>query len=346
MEQVITIGLDIAKQVFQVHGVDAAGQVVVRRRLKRAEVLRFFSKQPSCLVGIEACGTSHYWARQIAAQGHQVRLLQPVQVKAYVKPGKKNDVTDAEAISEAVSRPRMRAVPIKTEEQQGVLILHRTRDLLVRQRTMLINALRGQMAEFGIVTGQGRGNFTKLRGSLDGEDGAVIPPAARTALRQIAKQIDDADEKIEVLEKEIVTQHRACEVSRKLASIPGIGPIIASVIAAAVPDPSAFKTGRDFAAWLGLVPRQNSTGGKTCLGPITKTGDRYIRRLLVIGATGLIRYKRENVPGGLEWVTKLLAKKPVRLVTVALANKMARIAWAVLNSGEVYRKKPPLALQA
>jgi len=339
MDKIITIGMDIAKNVFQIHGVDVAGTVSLRRQLKRGEVLKFFSKQPPCLIGIEACGTSHHWARQITNLGHEVRLLQPAQVKAYVKPGKKNDAVDAEAICEAVSRPRLRTVPIKSEEQQGILILHRTRDLLVRQRTMLINALRGHMAEFGLVSGQGRGNFVKLLECLNGEEGAVIPQAAGTALRQIAGQINDADGRIVVLEKEIVARHRACEASRNLATIPGIGPIIASAIAAAVPDPSVFKTGRDFAAWLGLVPRQNSTGGKTSLGPITKTGDRYIRRLLVIGATGLIRYKRENVPGGLEWVTKLLAKKPVRLVTVALANKMARVAWAVLSSQEVYREK-------
>jgi transposase len=340
MDKLITIGLDIAKQVFQVHGVDAAGQIIVRRRLKRADVLKFFSNRAPCLVGIEACGTSHHWARQIAAAGHEVRLLQPIQVKAYVKPGKKNDATDAEAICEAVSRPRLRAVPIKSEAQQSMVILHRTRDLLVRQRTMLINALRSHMAEFGVVSGQGRGNFVKLLATLNEAEGKVIPHVAREALREIAGQISDADDRIAALEKEIVTQHRLCETSRNLASIPGIGPIIATAIAAAVPDPSVFKTGRDFAAWLGLVPRQNSTGGKTCLGPITKTGDRYIRRLLVIGATGLIRYKRENVPGGLEWVTKLLAKKPIRLVTVALANKMARIAWAVLSSGELYREAP------
>jgi transposase len=259
-------------------------------------------------------------------------------VKPYVKRGKKNDAADAAAICEAVTRPHMHAVPVKTAAQQAVLMLHRTRDLLVRQRTGLICALRGHLAEFGIVAGQGRGNFAKLVACLDGEVGAALPELALSALRLIAAQIDDANEKIEALETEIVAHHRRDEASRRLVSIPGIGPITASVIAAAVPDPTVFKSGRQFAAWLGLVPRQNSTGGKERLGRITKTGDRYIRRLLVIGATGHIRYKRKNVPGGLDWVTRLLAKKPARLVTVALANKMARIAWAILCRGEVYRE--------
>jgi transposase len=232
----------------------------------------------------------------------------------------------------------MQFVPVKSAESQGALLLHRTRDLLVRQRTMLICALRGHLAEFGVVAGQGKGNFARLVTQLDAAGGAALPELARAALRLMAMQIDDANDKIETLEKAIVARHRADEASRRLASIPGIGPIIASAIAASVPDASVFKTGRQFAAWLGLVPRQRSTGGKDRLGGITKAGDRYIRRLLVIGATGLIRYKRRNIPGGLDWLTALLARKPVRLVTVALANKMARIAWAVLRRGEVYRE--------
>jgi transposase len=263
---------------------------------------------------------------------------QPAHVKPYVKRGKKNDAADAAAICEAVCRPHMRGVPVKSAEQQGVLMLHRTRDLLVRQRTMLICALRSHLAEFGLVAGQGKGNFAKLLARLAVDEGAALPEPARAAMRLMAAQIDDANAKIEALEKAIVTQHRSDAASRRLATIPGIGPIITSAIAAAVPDASAFKSGRQFAAWLGLVPSQNSTGGKQRLGGITKAGDRYLRRLLVVGATGLIRYKRENVPGGRDWVIALLAHKPVRLVTVALANKMARIAWAVLCRGEAYRE--------
>ena len=337
MGEIITIGLDLAKNVFQVHGVDAAGAVVERRRLRRAEVLKFFGGLPPCLVGMEACGSAHFWARQVEALGHEVRLLPPAHVKPYVKRGKKNDAADAAAICEAVTRPHMQIVPIKTEESQAVLVLHRTRDLLVRQRTMLICALRSHLAEFGIIAGQGKGNFTKLAAALEAGENEALPALARSTLQLLAKQIDDGNEKIEAIEKEIVAQHRRNEASRRLATIPGIGPIIASAIMASVSDPTIFKSGRQFAAWLGLVPGQNSTGGKERLGSITKAGDRYLRRLLVIGATGLIRYKRQNVPGGLDWLTNLLAKKPVRLVSVALANKMARIAWAILCRGETYR---------
>jgi|SRR5579859_3984798 len=337
MVEIITIGLDIAKSVFQVHGVDASGSIVVRRQLRRAELLKYFGSLPPCLVGMEACGSAHYWARQIVALGHEVRLLPPAHVKPYVKRGKKNDAADAAAICEAVTRPQMRSVPIKSEASQAVLLLHRARDLLVRQRTMLICSFRSHLAEFGVIAGQGKGNFAKLVASLDRHG---LPAPALVALRLLAAQIDDAHAKVDALEQEIVTQHRREAASRRLASIPGIGPIIASAIAASVPDASVFKSGRQFAAWLGLVPRQNSTGGKERLGGITKAGDRYLRRLLVIGATGLIRYKRKTIPGGLAWVSALLAKKPVRLVTVALANKMARIAWAVLCRNEVYREAP------
>jgi len=335
MVEIITIGLDIAKRVFQVHGVDASGSVVVRRQLRRGELLKYLGSLPPCLIGMEACGSAHYWARQMGALGHQVRLLPPAHVKPYVKRGKKNDAADAAAICEAVTRPQMRSVPVKSEANQPVLLLHRSRDLLVRQRTMLICAFRSHPAEFGVIAGQGKGNFAKLVASLDQQ---ALPAPALVALRLLAAQIDDARAKVDALEDEIVAQHRREAASRRLASIPGIGPIIASAIAASVPDASVFTSGRQFAAWLGLVPRQNSTGGKERLGGITKAGDRYLRRLLVIGATGLIRYKRKTMPGGLAWVTKLLAKKPVRLVTVALANKMARIAWAVLCRDEVYQE--------
>jgi transposase len=295
MNKIITIGVDIAKAVFQVHGVDAAGQVVVRRQLRRAEVMKFFGGLAPCLVGMEACSTSHYWARQIKAVGHEVRLLPPAHVRPYVKRGKKNDAADAAAICEAVTRPHMQFVPVKTEASQAVLMLHRARDLLVRQRTMLINALRGHLAEFGLVAGQGKGNFAKLVACLDREEGEALPALAMSALRLMSVQINDANRKIEALEKAIVAHHRHDEDGRRLASIPGIGPIIASVIAAAVPDASVFKSGRQFAAWLGLVPRQNSTGGKERLGGITKAGNRYIRRLLIIGATGHSRHRNRII---------------------------------------------------
>ncbi len=262
-------------------------------------------------------------------------MIAPTRVKAYVQRGKKNDANDAAAIAEAVSRPHMEFVPVKTEGQQGVLMLHRSRDLLVRQRTMLINALRAHLAEFGIVAAKGRG---KVKGLVDGLDDAEIPALARTALRQIAEQIDACGERVEALEKEIVGWHRTDEASRNLATIPGIGPITASALAASVPDASVFENGRNLAAWLGLVPRQNSTGGKDRLGRITKTGDSYLRRLLVIGATSVLRYARDKAPGKAEWLKALLERKSPRLASVALANKMARIAWSVLVRGEVYRE--------
>ncbi len=337
MEQITTIGLDLAKHVFQVHGVDASGAKVLGRRLRRSELLAFFSEAPVCLVAMEACGGAHHWAREISALGHEVRLLPPAHVRPYVKPGRKSDAADAAALCEAVGRPHMRFVPVKSTQQQGVLLLHRSRDLLVRQRTMLINALRSHLGEFGLIARQGKGGFTELRAMLEDDADHGLPEVALAALRLLAGQIDEADARIDALDKEIVARHRQSETSLRLASIPGIGPIIASALAASVPDASTFDSGRQFAAWLGLVPRQHSTGGKQRLGPITKTGDRYLRRLLVIGATGLIRYRRANVPGGLPWLQAMLARKPARLVSVALANKMARIVWAILARGGSYR---------
>lgn len=335
---IVTIGLDLAKHVFQFHGIDERGRVELQRRLRRAEVEPFFRNLSSCVVGMEACGSAHYWARQISALGHEVRLIAPSRVKAYVQRGKKNDANDAAAIAEAITRPHMTFVPIKSEDQQGVLMLHRTRDLLVRQRTMLINALRAHLAEFGIITAQG---WCKVRELIVSLDSAVIPDLARTALQLIAEQIEECGRRAEALEKLIVTWHRTNEPSRNLATIPGIGPITASAIAASVPDPTVFRNGRQLAAWLGLVPRQNSTGGKDRLGGITKAGDSYIRRLLVVGATSLIRYARDKAPGEGEWLKKLLERKSARLASVAMANKMARIAWSVLIRGEVYRKADP-----
>ena len=340
---IVTIGLDLVKHAFQVHGVDETGRVVVRRQLRRDAVEDFFGSLPPCLVGMEACATAHHWARRLAALGHQVRLIPPTRVKAYVQRGKKNDATDAAAIAEAVTRPHMAFVPVKSEDQQAVLMLHRTRDLLVRQRTMLVNALRAHLAEFGIIAAQGR---AKAGGLVAGLADAAIPELARIALRELAGQIEACDLRFAAVEKEIFDWHKTNEPSRNLATIPGIGPITASLLAATVTDPKAFKNGRQLAAWLGLVPRQNSSGGKDRLGGITKTGDRSIRRLLVIGATCVIRYARTKAPGEADWLKALLARKPARLVTVALANKMARIAWAVLTRGEVYRKQFPMPAAA
>lgn len=336
---IVTTGLDLAKNVFQVHGLDEVGKVVLRRQLRRSDVERFFCSQAPCLVGMEACGSAHHWARRLTAMGHEVRLIAPARVKAYVQRGKKNDANDAAAIAEAVTRPHMMFVPIKSEDQQGVLMLHRSRDLLVRQRTMLVNALRAHLAEFGIVAAKGRGKVADLLACLGEAD---IPALARSALHQIAKQIDASDERVEALEKEIVGWHKSNETSRNLATIPGVGPITASALAASVPDPSAFDSGRKLAAWLGLVPRQNSTGGKDRLGHITKTGDSYLRRLLVIGATSVLRYAQDKAPGKAEWLKALLERKPARLASVALANKMARIAWSVMVRGEVYREVYPV----
>jgi len=335
---IVTIGLDLAKQVFQVHGIDAEGRLEVRRQLRREGVEGFFKGLAPCLVGIEACSSAHYWARRIAALGHEVRLISPTRVKAYVQRGKKNDANDAAGIAEAVTRPQMAFVPVKSEEQQAILMVHRTRELLVRQRTMLINALRAHLAEFGIVAAKGRG---KVKALIEDLPEAAIPPLARTALTEIGAQIESFSQRIEALEKQIVLWHRSCEASRNLATIPGIGPITASVLAATVPEPALFRNGRHLASWLGLVPGQNSSGGKDRLGRITKVGNPYIRRLLVIGATSVIRYARDKAPGEAMWLKRLLERKPPRLASVALANKMARIAWSVLTRGEVYRQLCP-----
>ena len=333
--QITTIGLDIAKRVFQAHGVDATGAVVVRKRLRRSELPAFFAKLPPCLIGIEACATAHHWARELMALGHQVRLVPPSYVKAYVKRGK-NDAADAEAICEAVTRPNMRFVPVKSTEQQGVLVLHRARELLVRQRTMLVNGLRAHMAEFGIIAPQGIQQVPKLVAVLEYET-TGIPQVARETLAAIVAQIQNLSASIKQMEKRIVTWCRANAAARRLATIPGVGPITASALAATITDPTLFRSGRHLAAWLGLVPRQHSTGGKTKLGRITKMGDQYLRKLLVVGMTAVIRSARRTKAPAYAWVNALLERRPARLVSVALANKAARVAWAILVRGETYR---------
>lgn len=332
-QEVVTVGLDLAKNVFQVHAIGADGAVLIRRKLRRTEVIRFFAELPRCLVGMEACASAHHWARELMAIGHEVRLMAPAYVKPYVKRGK-TDAADAEAICEAVTRPTMRFVAVKSVEQQAVLMLHKSRDLMVRQRTMLINALRGHLAEYGIVTGLGAAGVVASLKALH-EEQDRFPAHARSALHGIAAQLRALASEIERLEAQILDWHRNDETSRRLATIPGIGPITASAIAAAVPDASLFRSGRQFAAWLGLTPRANSSGGKERLGGITKQGDGYLRRLLVVGSTAVMRMTRKS-PARQPWMAGLLERKPTKIATVALANKTARIAWAVMTRKEVY----------
>jgi|TARA_B100002003_G_scaffold243388_1_gene267759 transposase len=336
MNEVITIGVDLAKNVFQVHGVDAEGAVIVRRQLRRSRMLPFFKKLPPCLVGMEACATAHHWARQLMALGHEVKLMPPHYVKPYVKRGK-NDAADAGAICEAVTRPSMRFVSVKSTEQQSVLMLHRSHELLVRQRTMLINAMRAHMAEFGIVAPVGVPQVKKLLKIIADRDDARLPPPARTCLESLAGQFLSLNEEIYAAEKQIHAWHRSNEVSLRLESIPGIGPITASALAASITDPDVFKNGRELAAWIGLVPRQNSTGGKQRLGKISKQGDQYLRWLLVAGAMSVIRQAKRRGASNPPWLANMIDSKPTMVAAVALANKNARIVWALMKQGGTYQ---------
>ena len=336
MEQITTVGIDLAKNVFQVHAIDAAGEVIVSKAVRRAGLLQLLSRFPAALVGLEACPSSHHWAREITALGHDVRLIPPSYVKAYVRR-QKNDAADAAAICEAVSRPSMRFVPIKTADQQAVLMLHRTRALMVSQRTALICALRGHMAEFGIVAPVGPRHVAPLLAILADPTDERLPALARQALQPLTYQLDTLQAEIEGLERRIIEWHRTSEVSQRLASIPGIGPITATALAATIADPTLFRSGREFAAFLGLVPRQSSSGGKERLGRISKMGDRYLRTLLVVGATAVLRYAKTDGSTSKVWAQALLARKPFKIVAVALANKTARIAWAVMARGEGFR---------
>jgi transposase len=301
--QITTIGLDIAKNVFQVHGIDANEKVVVRKQLRRSQVVAFFEALAPCLIGMEACATAHHWARELTKLGHEVRLMPAKDVKAYVKRNK-NDAADAEAICEAVRRPTMRFVRVKSAEQQGQLMQHRTRDLLMRQRTQLINALRAHLAELGIVASQGREGIQELLTIIANDEDRRVPIDARASLMLLAAQLQAVQTLIGLIEKRIMAQHRSNEASKRLQTIPGIGVVGATAIAATVADPTVFRSGRDFAAWIGLVPRQDSTGGKQKLGPISKQGDQYLRRILIVGAHAVLRRAKD--------VNRLLIGTPYR----------------------------------
>ena len=338
MGQVITIGLDLAKSVFQVHGVDATGEVVVRRQIRRSQLLAFFAKQPACLVGIEACASSHHWARELVALGHEVKLMPAQYVKPYVKRSK-NDAADAEAICEAVTRPTMRFVAIKTPDQSAVM-LHRVRLILSRQRTQLSNALRAHLAEFGIVAPIGRLGLEQLLEVVADVEDHRLPTGARTCLKMLVAQLTVVKAQILENDRRILADARSTDLGRRLMTIPGVGPLLASALVATVADPDIFRSGRDLAAWIGLVPRQNSSGGKERLGSISKAGHRYLRQMLVVGAMSVIRYAKQSARGR-PWLEQLLARRKPKIAAVALANKTARTVWAMMMTGERYHE--PLA---
>jgi len=343
MKMVSTVGLDIAKSVFQVHGVDEAGQVIIRRQLKRRYVLAFFEKLAPCLIGMEACASAHHWSRQLQALGHTVRLMPPAYVKPYVKRHK-NDATDAEAICEAVSRANMRFVPTKTADQQGGLVLHRARHLLVRQQTSVINAIRAHLAEFGVVAPVGRRGVEELLRIVGDASDQRLPEVARACLAALGGQLRMLKAQILRFDRMIIAWHRGDETSKRLDELPGVGPALATALVASVADPKAFRSGRDFSAWIGLVPKQSSSGGKQKLGSISKQGDRYLRGLFTAGALAVIRYAKIHGTGHRPWLAALLARRPTKVAAIALANKIARMAWAMMARGERYRE--PVALAA
>ncbi len=343
MQAVTTIGLDIAKSVFQIHGVDAAGNVIVRRQLKRRYVLPFFQKLPPCLVGIEACASSHHWSRELQALGHTVRLMPPAYVRPYVKRHK-NDAADAEAICEAVTRANMRFVATKTPEQQSCLMLHRTRHLFIRHQTAVINAIRAHLAEFGIVAPVGRNGVEQLLDVAADASDKRLPEAARACLLALGAQLRTLKAQILNFDRQIMAWHRSSEASKRLDEIPGVGPALATAIVASVADPKAFRSGRNFSAWVGLVPKQHSSGGKDKLGSISKQGDRYLRSLFTAGALAVIRYAKVHGTKHRPWLTALLARRPTKVAAIALANKIARMAWAMMAKSERY--KEPVALAA
>lgn len=333
---ITTIGLDLAKNVFQVHAVAADGSVVFNRSLRRSQLLNFFERTPPCLVGMEACATSHYWARELKALGHDVRLIPPAYVKPYVKRGK-SDAVDAEAICEAVTRPTMRFVQPKSCEQQAVLSLHRARELIVRQRTQIINAIRSLLAEFGVTVAQGVPRIMAFARSLSVGDQVGLPEIAKEVVANLCHQLLSLERRVRWYQRQIEQHCRTDESARRLKQIPGIGPVTASAIVATVGDASQFRNGRELAAWVGLTPLNKSSGGKERLGRITKMGDRYLRKLLIVGATSRLKSIKPSADIQDDWISKMLERKPFRLVSVAIANKTARIAWAMLSKNEEYR---------
>ena len=335
MSKVTTIGLDLAKQVFHVHGADGSGRQLFSRRIARPKLAAFFASQPKCTVAMETCGGSHYWARELQRMGHEVRLIAPSYVKPFVKR-QKNDAADAEAICEAAQRPTMRFVPVKSEEQQASAAVFRARDLMVRQRTQTINALRGLLAEYGWIAPKGLFHVAKLIGRIE-DPACELPQGARSVFLLMIDSIKEQDKRIRELDREIARRAREDADARRLMTIPGIGPITATALLALAPPTESFRNGRDFAAWVGLTPLQRSTGGKQKLGEITKMGERTLRRLLIIGSAAVVLHaSKRGAPQG-SWLAQMLTRKPRMLVTVALANKTARIVWAVLAKQEVYR---------
>ncbi|WP_322867998.1 IS110 family transposase [Aquicoccus sp. G2-2] len=336
MSRLVTVGLDLAKNVFQVHGADASGKVLFRKKLRRGQVLGFFNELPACVIAMEACGGAHFWGREIGKLGHEVRLIPPSYVKPFVKR-QKNDAADAEAICEAAVRPTMRFVSVKSEETQGAAMVFRVRELLIRQRTQTINALRGHLNEFGQIVPQGVANASKLVAIVEGSD-CELPMEAIATFQALIATLGHFETEIAKLDAEIARRAKEDELAQRLMTVPGIGPLIATAIATLAPPPENFRRARDFAAWLGLVPRQHSTGGKQRLGATTKMGERSLRRLLVIGANSVIIKRRTHPdaqPG--TWLGNLLSRKPPMLARVALANKMARIVWALMARGGVYQ---------
>jgi transposase len=342
MQAITTIGLDIAKSVFQIHGVDAEGKVVIRRQLRRRHVLAFFQKLTPCVVGMEACASSHHWSRELKALGHIVRLMPPAYVKPYVKR-QKNDATDAEAICEAVTRANMRFVETKTPEQQSGLVLHRTRHLFIRQQTAVINAIRAHLAEFGVVAPVGRNGVEALLGVVADPNDQRVPEIARTCLAALGVQLRRLKDQILEFDRMITAWHRSNETSRRLDAVPGVGPALATALVASVADPKAFRSGRNFSAWIGLVPKQHSSGGKDRLGSISKQGDRYLRSLFVAGALAVIRYAKIYGTKHRPWLSALLARRPTKVAAIALANKIARMVWAMMAKGERYKQSVTLA---
>lgn len=334
MSQVSIIGLDIAKHVFQAHGVDSSGQAVLRKKIGRAKLLPFFAARPHCRVVLEACGGAHHWARELIKLGHHVQLIAPAYVKPFVKR-QKNDAADAEAICEAAQRPSMRFVPVKSEAQQAAAMVFRGRDLLVRQRTQISNALRSHMAEYGWIAPKGLTHLDKLAALI--ADPSAVPEGVRSVCMVLLDNLAMLDRQVALLDREIARRAREDALARRLMTIPGVGPITATAIAALAPPPGTFAKGRDFAAWVGLTPRQHSTGGKQKLGAISRMGERTLRRLLIIGSSAVVlQASKRGAPRG-SWLEQMLARKPRMLVTVALANKTARIVWALLASNEDYR---------